>query len=657
MLRVITALLVLAASTITVAAVDGDTFREMRNELSDANSLPEQRAVIERMRKALQDSAVPGRQVGTMLYDLVNKPVLNEAATIVFLQELIAAPDTAEATTTVITSQFRATTFSTSTIETLAKELRRYHQRHGLSDAAIKHLERTLTKDAPQANREYALSILTLRPLDDEMRLEFLSAVANLLQPEMSPDEKRAAMAILVNAAETGPLPENANNALHDAARVERDPAVRVAAWPFVMQEASKQRESDRPAYNSLGSRLAEQLISPATPAVPSFIDAGTESREQAVALLNDYWRPDYPPSYIDLLIELVDTKSSRTSVEQLQKLRRANALDVHQLRALAKIAPQDPAIREAIRTILIPNLEAGSLMGPIEVIAHLSDPIELARASKQLLAEYPNGTVPKAAAEAAYAVMGYPGSDDAAAVELFLRSDMPFAEREEKILALVDRRPKDVERIIQILLKLHGDVPIEALVRRYVNDDEINQGLRNFLLSMLRAEVKDSGPIDAETAAAILEFGRATDSRWNVSLASGILDASGNDIPFSLRIKQNRYQWRLLGWLGVVALAIGITAGLFTLVLVALPGRKSGLRTGQRALGFVLWLLFSAFFVVAVLLSALHSLGHNSAPPALPAVPYYIAALVTSIFLLVLAIVLRRQRANHPPQEAPRAT
>lgn len=155
---------------------------------------------------------------------------------------------------------------------------------------------------------------------------------------------------------------------------------------------------------------------------------------------------------------------------------------------------------------------------------------------------------------------------------------------------------------------------------------------------------------MDAETTAAVADFGRSADSSFSVSIASQILRASGEAVPWSIRIKQKRFQRRLLSSLGLLSLAVGIAAGLYSLVLVALPGRKSRLRGAQRATGFALWLILSALFAGAVLLSLLHSVGHNSPPPPDLALPYYAATLVIAIFLLILAIALHRQRVSSEP-------
>ena len=207
MLRVITVLLILATVSIANdanAAESNYAFTELRNAMSAAETLPEQRAVVERMHEALRNGAVPVQQVGTLIYGLSRKPVFNEAVTISFLQQLIATPGTAEATTTAIAGQFRGNALGERASKILAEELRIYQRQQGLSDAAINSLQGALTPGAPQANREYALDILMLRPPAGDKRNGFLTAVANLLDPEMSVGEKRAAIQILADAAATG---------------------------------------------------------------------------------------------------------------------------------------------------------------------------------------------------------------------------------------------------------------------------------------------------------------------------------------------------------------------------------------------------------------------------------------------------------------------
>ena len=165
----------------------------------------------------------------------------------------------------------------------------------------------------------------------------------------------------------------------------------------------------------------------------------------------------------------------------------------------------------------------------------------------------------------------------------------------------------------------------------------------------MLFVEVRESGQMDAATTAAVINFARSTDSYYIVTTASKILAASGTDVPWSIRIKQQEFQWILLDIVGLLALTVGVAAGLYVLVLVALPGRMSRLRGAQRATGFALWLILSALFIGAVLFSILHSIGHSSMPQPDRALPYYAATLVISIFLFILAIALRRRRLAEP--------
>jgi len=646
MLRVITVLLVLAASTITDAADNSYAFMELRNEMSAAKTLLEQRAIIERMREMLRNGAVPGRQASTMIFGLGQKPVLNEAATISFLQELIATPGTADAATTAIAGFFRGNALSEHARDTFAEELLTYHRQQGLSDAAIIKLQLAFTLDTPQRNREYALEILMLRPPDGDKRSKFFSAVSYLLNPEMSVDEKRAAMEIFVKAAETGPLPRHANTAIYKAAIADPDAAVRVAAWPLVMQKRFEQRGSERGRHYFLGADLNKQLIAPLTGSTPSFIDADEATREQAVALLNDYWHPEYHPEYIDILIKLVDMHESDASIKKLLELRRIGALNSDQLTALTEIAAENPAIDQSLETITIPNLEAGSLMGPAQVIANANNSAEWPQATEQLLAQHPDGAVPTSVAEAAYTVMADLGEYDAAAVALFARADMPFATREAKILELVNRTPRHAGQIIKALQHLHGDVGLDFLVRHYASDKSIDESFRATLLNMLYVEVRESGQMDPETTAAVADFARSADGYFSTSIASRILEASGTNVPWSIRVRQEEFQWGLLMWVGLLSLAVGAAAALYLLVLVALPGRMSGLRGTQRVAGIILWLLLIVGFVGATGLSLLHSIGHDWVPPPDQAFPYYAATLAIAIVLLIVAIVLHRQRS-----------
>ena len=222
---------------------------------------------------------------------------------------------------------------------------------------------------------------------------------------------------------------------------------------------------------------------------------------------------------------------------------------------------------------------------------------------------------------------------------------DATFAAREAKILELVDRTPRPSGQIIQALQHLHGDVDVDFLVRRYANDKSIEETFRSTLLNTLYRDVRESGEMDPETTAAVADFARSADNYFSITVASRLLEASGSDVPWSIRIRQQEFQWNLLMGVGLLSLAVGAAAALYLLVLVALPGRVSGLRGTQRVAGSLLWLVLGVGFVGAASLSLLHSIGHDYVPPPDQAFPYYAATLAIAILLLIVAIVLQRAR------------
>ena len=102
---------------------------------------------------------------------------------------------------------------------------------------------------------------------------------------------------------------------------------------------------------------------------------------------------------------------------------------------------------------------------------------------------------------------------------------------------------------------------------------------------------------------------------------------------------------WQIVGWSGVLSLVVGLVAGLYVLVMIALPTRMSGIVGKRRAIGFGVWLFLAVLYVAAVGMSLLHSIGHNSAPPLDRALPYYIALIIVAAAQLIYAIKLHRQR------------
>ncbi|MBT8079472.1 MAG: hypothetical protein KJO31_12905 [Gammaproteobacteria bacterium] len=640
-------LLVLLTSSLASTANGQETFVELRNAMATASNLPEQRRIVARMHELLRQGAVPPAQVGTMIYGLARKPVFAEDATITLLLELIETPGTAEAATTAIAYQFRTGSLGDSAGKAFADALRIYHRQQGLSDAAITNLQSALSRDAPPQNRAYALQILQERPQQGDGRDRFLNSVANLLDPDVTAGEKLVAIGVLATAAASGELPQDANRSLYRVATRERNAAVRVAAWPIVMQPRVAQKVSDREPYFSLGRELTRQLNAPPRGSIPSFIEADEPVREQAVELLNEFWHPDYPSLYVDALITLVEKHGSAASANKLVDIRRANGLTGQQLAALAGVSSDRPHVEQAIEAIIVPSLAPGSLVGPLAVIQSSDDPAERAAATKLLFEQHPEGPVPVAIAEAAYAVMAGSNDFDAAAVSLVVRGDEPFAAREEKILRLVDRTPRKPGVIVQALQQLHGDVGIDFLVRRYANDDSIEETFRGTLLNMLFMDVHESGRMDAETTATVTEFALTADNYFSTSIAVQLLQATGAEVPWSIRVRQKSFRWSVLSWVGIVALVAGSAAGLYVLVLVALPGRKTGLTGAARASGFVVWLILSLLFVGTAGLALLGSLGHTSTPSPDRAMPYYAAVLAVAIALVVVAIVLHRRRSS----------
>lgn len=647
MFRVIAVLLVMTMPTTTDATNRGVEFNDLRSQLSAAKTLPGQRAVIESMREALRRGDVPAGQVGTVIYGIAQQALINDSATIAFLTELIETSATAQAATTAITAQFHGNVLSAQARDVLAEDLRIYHRQQGLSDPAINNLLRVLVPDSPRANRERVLGILTVRPPQGNRHSEFLDAVSNLLDPRIPAGERRTALDLIIGAASEGPIPRRTRSAVRRTAVIDADASIRIAAWPLVMQDAIGRQSSDATQHQALGMELSKQLTEPATKYRATLINETVTVRERAVELLNRYWHPKYHPDYIDRLIKLVEMYGSHRSLEKLVELRQTNSLTLDQMTTLSRINAEDPTAQQFLSLVTTPNLAPGSLMGPLQVIEFSDDRTEWTQATKQLLLQYPDGRVPASVAEAAYSVIARLDVYDVAAADLFVRMDAPFANPEAKALKLLDRSPRHEEQIIKVLKKLHGDVDAEFLVRRYVNDTAIEESFRLHLISALYAQVRESHQIDPDTTAAITDFARTTKSYFGISLAGTLLKESGTDVPWSIRIRQKDFRWGVLNGLGFLALLVGVPSGTYLLGLVVISGRKSGMSKTQRALGFLLWLVLSAAFFVAAMLSIVHSIGHNTMPSPDRAAPYYAATMIIAILIPLSAVALQRMRRN----------
>lgn len=639
MRRIHVFVLILVAAVCPGNARAADALTDLRFELEKHESLVAQLDVVERMRALLRAGSLPENQVNVMIYGLTLKPVFSEEPVMSLLREMIATPGISETTIIALANQFSGKWTDARSSDSVAEMLLAWHQQRGLPDAAVSALTRALNKAVPPVRRMLALDILMARPLPEPWQQRFLSSVSDLLEPEISAEEKSRALDILLATAETGELPRDAYGALYKVATKETDDAVRLAAWPFVLSRTAA-------ASNKLvfGLGLARQLTGTETAGLPSFADADERLRERAVSLLIDYWHPDYPPQFIDALIEVVASHGSNAGIQKLEALRRVNALGDAQMTTLAAIDADDPTLRRTIETITIPNLAAGSLVGPMEVIAYSDDPAERAAATQRLLEQYPAGPVPVQVASAAYQVIANIDAYDAAAVALVARGDEPFAAREAKILRMADGASQRSVNAVRALQHLHGDVGLDFLVRRYANDESLEESLRATIVSMFYMEVRDSGALDPETGGRVLELARSADRYHTVDIATRLLRAAGADVPWSVRLREKDVQWKILGWGGVATLAIGILSGLALLLLVLLPRSVTGLERRQRFSGLGLFVLLGTLFVGASGIALLHSIGHNYSPPPDQAAPYYVAAFVLAVTLTVTAASLGRR-------------
>ena len=73
--RVVTILLILATPMITGAADSSSAFTDLRNQMSAAKTLPEQRVIVERMREALQGVEL-ALMISTMLHSIATGNLL-----------------------------------------------------------------------------------------------------------------------------------------------------------------------------------------------------------------------------------------------------------------------------------------------------------------------------------------------------------------------------------------------------------------------------------------------------------------------------------------------------------------------------------------------------------------------------------------------------
>lgn len=424
----------------------------------------------------------------------------------------------------------------------------------------------------------------------------------------------------------------------------EPDDGVRLAAWPFVLPRAAT--ASNRFVF---GMDLTRQLTNPESGELPSFVDAYRSERERAVALLSDYWEPNYPTQFVDALIQVVAEQGFESSIQKLVELRRIDALSDEQLAAISDIETNDPTVRRIIATIATPNLALGSLVGPMEVIAYSDDAEERAAATQQLLDQHPTGAVPMAVADAAYEVIGHSDAYDAAAVALVVRADEAFAAREAKILRMADGAPQRTTNVVRALQHLHDDADLDFLVRHYADNEAVDESLRATLVSMLYSQVRDGGDVAPDTAASVVGLARSADRYSTVDIATRLLRAAGADVPLSVRLREKDVQWTLLGWIGIATLVVGILSGLALLILVALPGRTTGLDRGERLGGFGVFLLLGTLLVGACGVALLHSIGHNYTPPPNQAAPWYFAAFMLAASLVAAGLYLKRRGQSKP--------
>lgn len=647
-------LLVFLALLVCVSAGPAEAieqFRELRDALERASEIEDQLQVVAQLRRRVQHGTFPAAQAGIVIHGLSKKPVIDREETVELLREMAAAPALTVVTMDGIAALWARRSYGTQTTAALIDMLRRYHANPGLSASALRTLGSALNPKAPVQNRTAAFSVLETTPIDHESIPSILDDVSKLLDSEVPLAERRAAFAFIEKASKAHPLPADVHFSLYKTATKEEDPTLRVAAWPIVIARSRRDNE----LRLSLGYSLTDQLTPP-RPGFHSitFLTADRESRERAVAHLNDLWGPKYPPQFIDALIGVLAEHDSPASLAVLRKIRQLDGLSDEQLAALRQIADgnaddnQETSVREGIEEIIIPNLAANSLMDPLLTIEYSKDHKELAAATELLLGQYPDGPVPIDVVEAAYKVILQSKAYDATAVELVVRGDEAFAAREVRFLALVDRTPRRTQEIIAALSKLHGDADVETLVAVYVPDTSIAETFRGSMIGELYPQVRKTETLSSKTQNVLLEAARSAQNYGTIGIIQDTLSAANLEVPWSVRVKSEEFQWKFLGWGFIASLAVSGVAAFVSLVLLLVTLGASGARVPARGLWFVVWVLLVLSTVVAATLAFINSLGHGSTPPPNQAFPYFMATFLLALAFAGLALWLWLLNSRH---------
>ena len=626
------------------------TILDLRRELEVADTLDSQLEVVGRMRAKVREGTVNPNQVGMVVYVLSRKPVFKHREAMSLVRDMLADPDLDAEAAGTLANQFSQDHISDEIAREVAQMLLKVQTERVLPVPRMADLRYALTPSVPLYKRELALEILMARPPAGDNRTRYFDGIAGMLDPEFTLAERKAAVKILAEAAEIGDLPGRGWGALSRAAKREPDHALRVSVWPAIMPT-----ETDRRGRYVLGANLTDQLTGPATESRPSFDDADEATRERAVMLLNNYWdtwEERYPDIYKDALVQMVVRHGSPASLAKVKELRARNELSEEHLAALGDIELGDPVLASTLEEVVQPNLAPGSLVGPVEVLRTSSNKDEREAARQRLLQEHPTGTVPMEVAEVAYLDMKGRWGYNAAAASLVARGDEPFADKEKKILALVDEVPRPTGTIAEALRVLIGAPDMQGVVVKYASDERIEETMRASLLGLLYNQMRDGGDIDSRTIAAVEALGRSAENYGTISAASRLLETAGVGIPWQMRVRDKSFQWSALMLTGLGSLVLGGISAVGWLVFVTTPSRVSGRSGGKRFASFGGLLVFVAAYIGCALFALLFSLGHTSTPSPRPAAPFYLGCVIIAITMAVLTI--RMYRSMPPEQGKP---
>lgn len=619
------------------SGADSADITVLTRQIDTADSLAQRISILRELEVEVDAGNLRVGHINSLTMRLMGSRIIESPEAMSLLTSMLSSPVGSDETTLAVAGRMNGEPISPEVARRLFAMLTAYDADRGLPMTTFRRLNQVLPdmKDA-------RLRLEMYRYLDDSdwasfKSKEFLPTVAHFLAPEYSRSERLEALDRVELAAMTYRLPSKVRSHLVRLAADDPDARFRIVAWSILRAQDAASGNRGR----SMG--LLKEIQDPT--AEKSLYNAEAEVRERGVALILTDWGPDLSEAVVNSLISLVAETGSLTALIGLANMRQKDGLSDAQLDRLRSINVEDSDSRTLLVEIVTPALEQGSLLGPVEVMEYSRSPDERRRALELLLDRNTDDTVPDEVAEAAYQMLISRSDVPGAAGALLARSGKTFDQKERLLLGLVDRSPRPHGAVIRGLSTLNDDADIETLVNKYAGRSQITENFRASLVSELYQQTKEGAALRPETVAVLQELGESADNYGTVGVVIRVFESIDRPVSWTIRIRDEGFQWYMLGVVLMVSWLIAISGGVAWLIHLVVPFEQRQDALGARFGGFL-----SLFFMAVVFLGAnvgglLLSLGHTSSPPPNQAAPFYVMMFAIACAIGAIGISVWRKR------------